>query len=132
MNTQVSVHTPLPWVYEPGDSGDPSVGVSGSPPTIYDCDPDNPVVIAILNGPAYHVPATDEYDEGLRFRGSIDGNAAFILRACNSYYDLLAACELTLSEYFAWQGEFENEPGPLKDLLDVVKAAIAKATGGAA
>jgi hypothetical protein len=43
--------------------------------------------------------------------------------------ELLAACQETLNEMRAWQGELEFEDGPFKDVCDQLKTAIAKAEG---
>lgn len=51
-----------------------------------------------------------------------EANAAFIVRACNSHYDLLAACEEFVRKVDAGEARSQNSYGQMK-------AAIAKARG---
>lgn len=53
----------------------------------------------------------------------MDANAVFIVRACNSHYDLLEAAKMGLSV-------LESEEGSDKTQGDIMRSAIAKAEGG--
>lgn len=75
--------------------------------------------------PTAFVPAWEAQDDGdIDAREEAAANAEFIVRACNSYYDLLAACEL-MDAFLHAVANDSNE-------AQIVRAAIAKAKGGAA
>jgi hypothetical protein len=85
---QFDGHTPGPWIFEPGDAGDPSVGIGAVKPSIYsrpygDND-DEAATICVLYEPLYSIDPkdiTDEWDEGIRYHGSLEANANLILKA---------------------------------------------------
>lgn len=68
---------------------------------------------------------TDEHPDGKAFLQDV-ANAQLLAAAP----ELLQACEETLNELRAWNGESEFESGSqIKDLADMLKAAITKAGG---
>lgn len=77
--------TPGEWTFEPGDSGDDSVGMAPTPPSVYSAvdDTGNVVPICILDEPERHAARdpVDEYDECRERFGTIEGNAALICAA---------------------------------------------------
>lgn len=94
-------HTRGPWIYDAGDSGDESVGMLPTPPTVY-ADPDgdgNVYPVATLERPARKAARdpVDEYDEGIEQDGDEAGNGPLIAAAP----DMLAAlreCAHVLSD----------------------------------
>lgn len=79
-------HTKLPWVYCKGKH-DEDVCECGS---IHSADHDEDYTIAEVSGPRNVDPNDPESVEMAATRDKQIANAAFILLACNSYYDLLA------------------------------------------
>ncbi len=82
-------HTRGPWEFCPGDSGDASVGISPAPATITARveDTDEEVEVARVVEPVYRVqidPA-NEFDEGLRWVGSLEANGRLIAAAPELY-----------------------------------------------
>ena len=75
-------------------------------------------------GPSKPVPFTDA-----------DENAAFMVRAANSYHDMLAALRLAegrlalLLRVFPRDHKFSDHPTATRCVLDMVSAAIVKAEG---
>lgn len=75
--TDTPAHTPLPWASQPLETGD-DVGVS--------------IVGSNLGGlVCASLPWPTEIDSGDYSR--VEANAAFIVRACNSHYQLVSALE---------------------------------------
>lgn len=70
---------------------------------------------------------TVDPDESVQARGVCIANAAFIVRACNSHAELLAAAKRALN----FIANTEGELGITLDSGDALRAAIAKATGEA-
>lgn len=68
----------------------------------------------------------------------ISANGEFIVRACNSHYDLLAACEDVLDVMELTQVGASNNSdrietrGAIQGSINVLRAAISKARGGGA
>lgn len=86
--------TPGPWIFEPADRGDDSVGIAPSPPYVY-ADPDgdgNAYPVCTLDEPVRRVwrDPVDEYDECLESSGTVAGNAALIAAAPIMYTALAA------------------------------------------
>ena len=85
---QFDGHTPGPWFFEPGDAGDPSVGLGPINPSIcsqpYGDSDDEAATICVLYEPLYSIDPkdiTDEWDEGIRYHGSLEANANLIHKA---------------------------------------------------
>lgn len=99
----MSGHTPLPWVSDPA-----GVGCLGDIST-----PDGQVIAQTqqVHGDLRHVVR--------------EANKDFILRACNSHYELLEALEEFSREYDGFQ-DGNGDPCPT---LEKARAAIAKAKG---
>jgi hypothetical protein len=57
-----------------------------------------------------------------------DANGAYILRACNSHDDLLAACEAALCPV-VFANQEQSPPGHYDKVEAMLRAAIAKAKG---
>lgn len=113
-------HTPGPWFYDPGDSGDASVGLSGYAPFVYAEAPNGePIEICRLSDPLYRVdpdPA-DEFDEGLRWLGDVAANGRLLKAAPR----LLKAAEYLLAKV---GDDYRTDCGrAFKDLEDAVAAA---------
>lgn len=94
-------HTPGPWAHEII-----GYGVSGKPIS---------AVIRNLNG--YEVASEVDPDD-----------AAFIVRVCNSHYDLLAVCEEMVKK---WDGKspLSWQPDGHYDSLNKMRAAVKRAKG---
>lgn len=105
-----AARTPLPWDW----FHDAGCGL----PCIY--GPDD-AAVAMLD------PWTSEEDKD----GIAEADAAFIVRACNSHYELLEACSAWidwLKPDTPWR---EDAADYETRMLDAMRAAIAKATGAA-
>lgn len=107
-------HTPAPW-----SSAKASIGSSQDKYTVsvlcgapgQKVTPQTSTVIALVQGSTSH---------------NAFENAEFIARACNSHYELLAACEAALRD----STDFDNDC-LLSDATDeLLAAAVAKAKGG--
>src|ERR1017187_7982443 len=88
----LSEHTLGPWTFNPGDSGDDSVGIGPIPSTIdHETESGDCVPICTILDPCYRVDRepSDEFDEGLAWLGSSGGNGDLIAAGP----DLLAAAE---------------------------------------
>ena len=80
--TDTPAHTPLPWAAQPLETGD-DVGVS--------------IVGSNLGGlVCASLPWPSEIDSGDYSR--VESNAAFIVRACNSHYQLVDALREAIEE----------------------------------
>lgn len=107
-------HSPLPWKYDER-VGCLAIYLEGTDPELSHC---------IEDADAWAI----HFKQGHVFAGSWAlepediANAQFIVRAVNSYYDLLEACKLALNEA-PWQ--------PLgEDIRTVLRDTITKAQGG--
>jgi hypothetical protein len=110
-------YTPGPWIYDPGDRGDSSVGIGPAPPTVSAEAGDEIVEICRLSEPAYRVTPEGEYDEGLRYVGNLEFNARLIAAAP----ELLEALEELLLA--------DSDMPSYESTVKKAKAAIRKATG---
>jgi hypothetical protein len=120
----MSAHTPGPWLYEPADAGDESVGMQATPPYIF-ADPQGDgcvVPICTMDNPCRRAdrPLADEYDEGIEWIGDYVANAR-----------LIAAAPEMLEALLAMQAFIEGEPDAVEP-FGLIRAAIANATGGVA
>ena len=117
--TDTPAHTPLPWASQPLETGD-DVGVS--------------IVGSNLGGlVCASLPWPTEIDSGDYSR--VESNAAFIVRACNSHYQLVEAVERLLN----MPGDIDTECNPpemqqraLKERLEAwqfARAALSQAGG---
>lgn len=98
-------HTPLPWERQSTDCEGPDYGVS--------------IIGSNLGGlVAAALPWSTEIEDGDFSR--VEANAEFIVRACNSHYDLLEALQALVNSF---------EKHRPKKYWDDARAAIAKATG---
>jgi hypothetical protein len=123
----MSKHTPGPWLYEPADSGDDSVGIQATPPYIF-ADPQSDgcvVPICTIDNPCRRAdrPLVDEYDDGTEWIGDDVANARLICSAIE-LYEALEACEMRLT-HLAQNGV----TGPHE--IKIARAALAKAKGEA-
>ena len=90
--TDTPAHTPLPWASQPLETGD-DVGVS--------------IVGSNLGGlVCASLPWPTEIDSGDYSR--VEANAAFIVRACNSHYQLVEALRGIIDHFDCSHG---NAPG---------------------
>jgi hypothetical protein len=123
----MSKHTPGPWLYEPADSGDDSVGIQATPPYIF-ADPQSDgcvVPICTIDNPCRRAdrPLVDEYDDGTEWIGDDVANARLIAAAPELY----EACEA------AWNCIGELPPTQARvEVAQMLCAALAKAKGEAA
>ncbi len=106
-------HTPLPWTIDPtGDIGAWHIGSREYGPVVDLCDP---------------------------MKGDQEANARFIVRACNSYEELVEAAKRALEAMESAWHELENGKATIgsqfikrEDMearMGIVQAAIAKAKG---
>ncbi len=116
-------HTNGKWIYDPGDTGDDSVGIG----------PTSPYIVAELNDGKDAVPICtldeprrsrgeapkDEYDDGTETIGDLDANARLICAAP----DMLAVLKLVAE----WSALHEIRP---KKYIDAVEAVINLAEKG--
>lgn len=122
--------TPGPWIFEPADRGDDSVGIPPTPPYIY-ADPEcdwNVYPVCMLDEPVRRAgrDPVDEYDECLESSGTVAGNAALIAAAP----DLLAALREMVAhedERIAKNGEDWALTPAIRKRTAKARAAIAKA-----
>ena len=121
----MSKHTPGPWAFDPGDEGDPSVGLGPTEPTIHVEHGDYEIDIATLYDPIYREDRDpiDEFDDCIASSGSLQANGALIAAAP----DLLAACEAVLS---ILDGKTPREYQAYNAARLQLEAAIRKATEG--
>lgn len=59
---------------------------------------------------------------------AIDETAAFVVRACNAHYDLIAACEKLIN--YRNQNTLNFQLEKADTYIDMMRAAVEKATGG--
>ena len=109
-------HTPLPWHIGQGNGEGSIFSKEGR--------------MRLENGGTTLYPICNIID----FNGEQQANAEFIVRACNSHYELLEACEKALyglkSHHRHWAGE-ECFKGCLTgDLIKLLENTIQKAKGG--
>lgn len=97
-----ATHTPLPWAV----SSLPSAWAT----EIARGDPRGPIILFPSAAASLSV-------------GERQANAAFVVRACNAHYDLLAACKAMVRTGKA--------PADIDAAYDLMRAAIAKAEGRA-
>lgn len=115
-------HTPLPWQAQEPDEVDVFVPIIG--------------VRLGDDGEPLHTPTNGLVCGATLFPTEIDAedyeraraNAAFIVRAVNSHYDLLAALE-KIEKAPAWGAPERWETTPA-EVRQIARAAILKATGG--
>lgn len=115
-------HTPLPWKMVSAPNFDNGYVYTSIQPVNVDEETMKPLAMV---GGEYHVCRMSHTAAEWRFSYHRD-NAAFIVRACNSHYDLLEALK-ELSDYYSADlaSDFGNEAGRMRKAL----AAIAKAEG---
>jgi len=127
-------HTPLPWVVSGEDESDglPFIGIE---------TPFRGEDTKIIS----HVQPNNDEGEFLQLCDEDQANAAFIVRACNAYYEneaikveLLEALEAVQSQVDCFHTILVNAKGRDDNketkaaILQTVRAAIARAKGGAA
>jgi hypothetical protein len=108
-------HTPLSWLSEAFEGCDEhtQIGIA---------DADGNIIAKVVN------PRIAHEEE---FAGELEGNAAFIVTACNMHYDLVASLKDILSRFvdcIGIGGEIDGD----KEAIAKARDAIAKASGGAA
>lgn len=69
----------------------------------------------------------DETEEAVAFMNQTEANARFIVTACNSHYELLAACELVFDGLLSNPPDLDTAELGARRILG---EAIAKAKGG--
>lgn len=113
--TKQATHTPVPWHIE--EDGDALWIHDALNATIADVPPS----MVMMDGGDYELTDEDR------------ANAEFIVRACNAHDDLLAACEQALAYFAVIEKANRGKTWPAhseKVNADIMRAAIAKATGG--
>jgi hypothetical protein len=100
MTTQ---HTPTPWEQ-----------FAGCGPAIFKAGVTQQIASTARLGPDPQVHAVDE------------ANAAFIVTACNAHDELVAALRM-MEEHFAWHVEHDTHHDSDLIMLQVARAALAKA-----
>lgn len=141
-------HTPVPWGLSQAAKGKLDVGTGETTmgdtfPTVVACEQPKGV-----NGRGVTVAEIITRDSSIGFGdlaihysitpGVAAANAEFIVRACNSHYELLDALELLTGWYDDDDGVRDriealksNEEEPtVTRLVEIARAAIAKAKGG--
>ena len=108
MKTETGKHTPLPW-----RAGKTQWNDGGRTP-IYPADSD--VEIASVN-----------YTDGL---GTQEKDAEFIVRACNSHYELLEAGKEALGQLKQELELNDDKYGELRPAIKKLEDTLAKAEGG--
>lgn len=127
----ITTHTPAPWIYEPGDAGDATVGLGPTPPAITHETPGGEmVVVCTLDVPSYRADRApvDEWDECLEIVGDMHANGRLIEAAP----DLIEACRAALAAF----GDTKFRPGATSEkdadrfaAVLQLSAAIEKAAG---
>lgn len=127
----MNTHTPGPWTFEPGDTGDPSVGVGAQLPTVFVGNP-NPYYDGILLATLHDPICNNDEDGHPQYFGNADANARLIAAAP----DLLAALQEAVRVIRAWHGmgmgPHEAQAWALYQAspeMQRINAAIAKAEG---
>lgn len=124
-------HTPLPWKMV----SKPSYHNGLTYTSVQPVTPDEEATkqLAMMNG-EFHVCRMNHTAAGWRISYH-RANAEFIVRACNSHYDLLDAAKLALRVAESWihdQLDGTSAFDPAWEELAPVRSVIAKAEGGAA
>lgn len=97
-------YTPGTWVWEPGSSGHGG-GLDEPPEEGYDAyvyDIESDLVVAVCPEVTYIVDPESEWDDGIRYLGSANANAALMAEA----KELLWACEYMFKMITESQGYF--------------------------
>lgn len=105
----MTAHTHTPWVFEPGPQGDPDV-------------PDADFIIAQQDGLGEVVATV----VGPCQSGTPEGNAEFIVRACNAHDQLLACLKEAVASWELADMD-ETDDSEAGEAMAEWKAAIAKA-----
>ena len=116
-------HTRLPWAQGEG-------GGRGATKYVYETNADGQQVAAIAS--CYHDLVVRDYDEEV-------ANAAFIVRACNSHYELLEALDKCADKFEHYEqlhrlkstSEGDEKADRNREMADLCRTAIAKARGEA-
>lgn len=123
--TKTATYTPGPWTVEPGDGGDPSVGMGPTPTTVFVGVPNDDrfrvVEIATISDTVYG----DDEDGHPLYWGDAAANARLIAAAPELLAALKRAVEVLDAEGIVY-GNCDDEP---LDVLSAAREAIERAEG---
>jgi hypothetical protein len=106
MDQIVGSHTPVPWEVVPNDGTEPSILIRTTTGRHQDGEKD----VCLIDD-----TSSESY-----------ANAVFIVRACNSHDDLLAALEAMLTQWKSW--DLKGSPTD-DEIMENAENAIRKARG---